>query len=642
MKSCILWFSTAFSLLLCLTLAGQSEKTFAPGFSYQAMLRDANNQAQGNKSIKLRVSITGSDSSGVSYYSELHNIQTDQNGMFELVVGKGDESNGVILDLPWAKEQLWLQIEMAQENPSNYGLVSKAPLMAVPYALHAANTSALYDPTVLVDEAIEKSGFQSIFWTTSGNLGTNPAVHFIGTRDNKDVVFKTQGKSFMTLTTLGKLSLLPDVPAGVDTDKSFYPVVVEGTDNIQGVWVRIKGSGSSANNFVTFASDGKIQGRIEGETLAELEKSDAYITQVAVTTLNGVALAGKIIALGGKIAADGITASLAALTCGLTLGTVACSDIASNIVAAVANGFRLAATIAELASYLAATGTSFDRIRSKVGVAYKSGFDKGDYAEWMLRNPGENDMVYGEIVGVNGGVVSRNTSAASQFMVVSQNPSFLGKVPAEGTEEKYEKIAFMGQVSVRIVGKVNAGDYILPSGNNDGLGIAVAPNDLPIYDYSKIVGKAWETIDNDLPFNFVNVGVGIRTNQLAGKVDEIEKKLDEVVKKLGGAEAIGIQNPQMDNFTLNSSPSLALSPTPSSSLFNQPIQKMSNAEYGKLMDSNSKMIKNLFADIEVKLKSEGHDLSHPAIVRLFKDPINTLKKINDNPKEFIEWAMAAR
>lgn len=642
MKNYILWFSTVLFLLPCLNLTGQSHDTFLHGFSYQAMLRDEAQQGQANKNFKLRINIIGSDSLGLSHYSELHDIQTNQDGLFELVVGQGKQRVGSILDLPWAKEQLWLQVEMAQNGASNYELVSNAPLNVVPYALHAANTTALYDPTVLVDEPIEKNSYQSIYWTTSGNLGTNPAVNFVGTRDNQNVVFKTNGKTFMTLSTMGKLSVLPEVPAGKDDNKLSYPVVVEGTDNIQGVWVRVKGLRSSANNFVTFASDGKIYGRIEGETLAELEKSDAYVTQAAVTTLNGVALTGKTIALVAKVVAEGIAGGLAIAICGVSLGTIACEDIAGSIVGMVANSLRIDITVTELASYLAATGTSFDRIRSKVGVAYKSGYDKGDYAEWMLRNPGEPDMVYGEIVGVNGGVVSRNTSAASHYMVVSQNPSFLGKVPAEGTEENYEKVAFMGQVAVRVFGKVNAGDYILPSGKNDGLGIAVAPNELPIYDYSKIVGKAWETIDNDLPFNLVNVGVGIRANDLADKVDEVEKKLDEVVKKLGGAEAIGIQDSKIDISASNSNPSLELSPIPSSSFFNQPIQKMSNAEFGKMMDSNSKMIKNLFARMEVRLKSEGRDLSHPAIVRLFKDPINTLKKMNDNPKEFIEWALAAR
>jgi hypothetical protein len=55
----------------------------------------------------------------------------------------------------------------------------------------------------------------------------------------------------------------------------------------------------------------------------------------------------------------------------------------------------------------------------------------------------------------------------------------------------------MGQVPVKIVGKAVVGDYIVTSGNHDGLAIAVHPQDLPTVDFSKIIGVAWQSTPED-------------------------------------------------------------------------------------------------------------------------------------------------
>ncbi|WP_373551749.1 hypothetical protein [Haliscomenobacter sp.] len=626
------WYPAVFCLLMSLTLSGQS--TFSTGFRYQAMLRDAASQGIVNQEVTLKISIKSNNEAHEGYYSEIQKVLTDQNGRFELMIGKGEQKNGVLTALPWASEQLWLQIEMAQKETNQFDLVSKSPLLAVPYAMHAATTSALYDPSILDDDQpIEKSGFQSIYWTTSGNLATNPNVHFVGTKDNANLVFKTNNKAFLTLTTLGKLELISEVAAGPDHDKSFYPVVVEGANNTQGVWVEINGSRSKSNNFVTFADDIGVQGRIEGQTLSELEASDSYATMVAVTTLNAAALVGKIAEISLKIAGETASGVLASVICGVSLGTIACSDVPALVIGAVASGVKLDVWVVELASYLTATGTSFDRIRSAVGVSYSSG--AGDYAEWLLRNKGERDMVYGEIVGVNGGVASLNTAHSSRNMVVSAFPAFLGKTPAPGSEDKFEKIAFMGQVPVRVMGKVKAGDYILPSGNNDGFGIAVNPDALSIADYAKIVGVAWESAENNLPFNLINAGVGIKSNALAGKVDEIERKLDQALTLLGEKDVL-------DATSVTEDPALALTGTASTptSVFQNNI--MDDAAFDRNVDLNAALIKKLFAGTAARLKGKGYDLSHPVLAQMFNDPVNTLKRMHRNPNEFLQQAMVNR
>ena len=148
-----------------------------------------------------------------------------------------------------------------------------------------------------------------------------------------------------------------------------------------------------------------------------------------------------------------------------------------------------------------------------------------DYAEWLEKvNPAEH-INFGEIVGVRGGKISRDTANAEQVMVVSHAPVVLGNVPPEHNIKSFEKVAFMGQVPTVVRGRVNSGDYIVPSGNNDGTAIAVAPAQLTPAHLTHIIGRAWENSKNDV-IGFVNVVVGVNTQEtskvLAAQQDQLE------------------------------------------------------------------------------------------------------------------------
>ncbi|REK35526.1 MAG: hypothetical protein DWQ44_03710 [Bacteroidetes bacterium] len=51
-------------------------------------------------------------------------------------------------------------------------------------------------------------------WTMSGNAGTNPATQFVGTTDNKDLVFKTNNQESLRLMSDGNLKLNSQLGAG--------------------------------------------------------------------------------------------------------------------------------------------------------------------------------------------------------------------------------------------------------------------------------------------------------------------------------------------------------------------------------------------------------------------------------------------
>jgi hypothetical protein len=179
-------------------------------------------------------------------------------------------------------------------------------------------------------------------------------------------------------------------------------------------------------------------------------------------------------------------------------------------------------------------------VHDNIGVTYESG--AADYAEWLPKFNRTEKFSSGDIVAVKGGAITKNTDNADQYMVISTKPIVLGNMPPKGQEADYEKVAFMGQVPVAVLGKVKKGYYILPTGNHNGLGMAISPENMKVSDYKKIVGVAWsDGIRSDV--NIINVAVGLNTNSLSSV---IEKQADEIrILKLALAKTQNDMKSQM-------------------------------------------------------------------------------------------------
>jgi hypothetical protein len=131
-----------------------------------------------------------------------------------------------------------------------------------------------------------------------------------------------------------------------------------------------------------------------------------------------------------------------------------------------------------------------------------------DYAEWLPRLHAYEAIERGDIVGVFNGRVTKRTHGASQVMVVSTGPIVAGNDPGAATRKDHTLVAFIGQASVRVRGAVQAGDFIAPSGLNDGTGIAVAPEHITMEQFAQVVGQAWESAA-EVDVKSVRVAIGL-------------------------------------------------------------------------------------------------------------------------------------
>ncbi len=250
-----------------------------------------------------------------------------------------------------------------------------------------------------------------------------------------------------------------------------------------------------------------------------------------------------------------------------------------------------------------------------LGVTFTSGH--ADYAEWLERQDLNEKIYPGEIVGVTGGKITKNTSNATSFMVVSAAPMVLGNMPAQDKEKNFEKIAFVGQVLVKVIGKVNIGDYILPSGKNDGAGYAKSPAIMHFDDYARIVGVAWSGSESN-GASLINTLVSVNTKDFSSKLSEQQKQIDLLTSQITEMNSF-LQskfpdyvpgNSQTANQIVPSNQSLNTAASNSNSLVPASTDKLDYDYMAKVLKSNPKQLEDILTIAKRLCKERGIDVEN--------------------------------
>lgn len=219
--------------ILLLSVANFSE-TMAQApekISYQAVVRDAGGVLIKSSAVGFKFSIIQYSLTGSAVYEESQTITTNINGVATAIIGNGTIALGNINSINWADGPYFIKVETDPSGGTSYSISSTNQLLSVPYALyaktsgrdsviyakHSGRDSVVYATTSGRDSVVyadycgrdsvvyaKYSGRDSVVyamfsgstladtisWKTKGNSGTNPDSNFIGTTDNKDIVFK--------------------------------------------------------------------------------------------------------------------------------------------------------------------------------------------------------------------------------------------------------------------------------------------------------------------------------------------------------------------------------------------------------------------------------------------------------------------
>ena len=300
-------------------------------------------------------------------------------------------------------------------------------------------------------------------------------------------------------------------PAISKGQKEKFPLYIEGAR--QGVAIKLNETTSNDNYYAGFWDKSVLRGAIQGETRAEKMLSAEYILMTIGHVFDATDAAVELIS------------EVTDFRVGVGFGAVTVTPGVAKIVYATAKIIVLAINIA----------LEQDEYINGYGISYSSG--SGDYAEWLERENPVDMLGSGDIVGVNGGKISRRTDGAANLMVVSRAPIVLGNMPPAGREKDFEKCAFMGQVPVKVAGPVSVGDYILPSGSNNGIGIGVKPSEITAKQASQVVGVSWGSVPPGMPGQVI-VAVGLPVQAGVKVVEQQQETIDALKSRMAGLEAV--------------------------------------------------------------------------------------------------------
>ncbi len=109
------------------------------GINYQASCRDSQGNAMTNQNLQVRFTLIMDSISGFVEYVELHNLMTNNLGLFTTTFGKGMAEIGSFVEINWVSGQKYLKVEI--DVGDGFVFLGTQQLLSVPYALRS-NSSA--------------------------------------------------------------------------------------------------------------------------------------------------------------------------------------------------------------------------------------------------------------------------------------------------------------------------------------------------------------------------------------------------------------------------------------------------------------------------------------------------------------------
>ena len=212
------------TLIVLAILAMGSLMAQAPQkFTYQAVVRNTNNQLLPNTSVGVQVVIleNGAGPQGNPIYAERHVATTNANGLVTLNIGEGNVILGNFSTINWKNGVFFLDIGIDPTGGSDYSIWSTQQLLSVPYALYANEAgngfSGDYNdlsnkPTIPTVPNNLSAFTNDVGFITSDSIPTNVSAFtnnagYLTSYTETDPVFNAWDKNYNDLTNK------PTIPA---------------------------------------------------------------------------------------------------------------------------------------------------------------------------------------------------------------------------------------------------------------------------------------------------------------------------------------------------------------------------------------------------------------------------------------------
>ncbi|MEI7589455.1 MAG: hypothetical protein WCJ68_08155, partial [Chitinophagia bacterium] len=215
-------FKILFFIIVLFSFENIMAQSLPNGILFQAVAKDASGNAAASRTIYATVDIHQKTASGLSVYTETHQVMSNDDGIFTLIVGNGVRTAGAANfdNLSWRSEIYFinLKIAIAPSLPTpgwdlskEYVDMGTSQIWAVPYAFSAFKA-------VIADSATTIAG---ILAGTNGGTGvSNPGKTITLGRN-----FELQGLGNLKFNTVGPTSLNLPVKGTLVTSESLDTLI---------------------------------------------------------------------------------------------------------------------------------------------------------------------------------------------------------------------------------------------------------------------------------------------------------------------------------------------------------------------------------------------------------------------------------
>ena len=104
------------------------------GFSYQAVIRNAEGELITNKQVEVKFTLKHNDK---DYYTETQSVSTNEYGNIQVMVGEGTKLDGSFNDVPWNTLDIKMAVAVDVEGSGKFLTIGETPIQSAPYAMFA-------------------------------------------------------------------------------------------------------------------------------------------------------------------------------------------------------------------------------------------------------------------------------------------------------------------------------------------------------------------------------------------------------------------------------------------------------------------------------------------------------------------------
>jgi uncharacterized protein (TIGR02145 family) len=126
-----------FTLMIAVFLTAALWAQSPEKMSYQAVIRDADNNLVTNQPTGMQISILQGSANGAAVYVETQSSTTNENGLVSIEIGAGTVVSGDFAAIDWANGPYFIKTETDPTGGAEYTITGVSQLLSVPYALHA-------------------------------------------------------------------------------------------------------------------------------------------------------------------------------------------------------------------------------------------------------------------------------------------------------------------------------------------------------------------------------------------------------------------------------------------------------------------------------------------------------------------------